>query len=133
MQRELQTALRIFSRPRAALNNSGLRFLQLPELLLQQSSYGFTTRGEPMPRKPQCLYGIQGIAFIRSLVFLIPEIALHIWNLNIKIPGRHHVFLLLYLYVAFSPFQWFPQLFPAVQAEVGLRPLKKQINKCLSI
>lgn len=86
-----------------------------------------------MPKKTSCLYGIQGIAVIFYLVFLIPEITLYIWNLNTKIPVRHHIFILLYIYTAFSPLKLFPQLFPAVKAEAELRPLKKQINKCLKI
>lgn len=48
---------------------------------------------------------MKGIAFIFYLVFLIPEIALYIWNPNIKIPVRHHIFLLLYIYKAFLPFK----------------------------
>jgi len=46
-----------------------------------------------VPKKRSCLYGIQGIAFICSLVFIIPEITLHTWNLNIKIPEGHQTFI----------------------------------------
>lgn len=133
VQRELQPATSVFNRFKVDLNNTGLRIQRLPELLLQHGSHGFRRGGKLMPKKPSCLYGIQGIAFIFYLVFLIPEITLYIRNLNIKIPVRHHIFILLYVYMAFSPFKWFPQLFPAVKAEVELRPLKKHINKCLKI
>lgn len=133
VQRELQTDSSVFNR---YLNNARLRIQQLPV---------FATTGLPwLPQEKEvhkkkktktisCLYGIQGIAFIFYLIFFIPEITLYIWNLNIKIPARHHIFILLHIYMAFSPFKWFPQLFPAAKAEVELRPLKKQINKCLKI
>lgn len=133
VQRELQTATSIFNRFRVELNSTGLRIQQLPELLLQQGSHSFHNRGKFMPKKPSCLYGIQGIAFIFYLVLLITETTLYIRNLNIKIPARHHIFILLHIYMAFSPFKWFPQLFPAMKAEVELRSLKKQINKYLKI
>lgn len=112
VQRELQTDTSVFNR---YLNNARLRIQQLPEFLLQLGSHGFHRRkkftknqNQTKPKTPptlSCLYGIQGIAFIFYLIFFIPEITLYIWNLNIKIPVRHHIFILLHTYMAFSPFK----------------------------